>query len=123
MVQSHLKLNSIYSCRFLQSFEDCWNVLLCTILLVLLTAMCTIAFAAVTVQYSLRSQIISGSSVVNTNSCDFLIFTHVALSTIYLIRPEIRNIVEAIRMFQLLEVTIYNSSIAPTYKSQHRHSQ
>jgi hypothetical protein len=50
MFQDHLTLNSMYLYRFLQSFEDCWNIAVCAIFLVALSTMCTCAFTAVTVQ-------------------------------------------------------------------------
>jgi hypothetical protein len=49
LIQRYLILNHIHSYRFLQMFEDCWNILLCAIFLVLLAAVCTVAFSAVTV--------------------------------------------------------------------------
>jgi hypothetical protein len=36
-------------CRFMQSIEDGWNILLCGTFLVLLSAMCSVAFSAITV--------------------------------------------------------------------------
>jgi hypothetical protein len=37
--------------RYMQAFEDCWNFVLCAIFLLMLTALCSVAFAAITVQY------------------------------------------------------------------------
>lgn len=38
----------------MQSIEDCWNILLCGTFLMLLSAMCFIAFSAITVKYTLH---------------------------------------------------------------------